>query len=124
MVETVTETDLRPRQMAAIAVLLTSGKIAEAAAAGGVTSKTIYAWLRQEAFSAALRAAEADAMRALARRLAGLGELAADAIADALDPKQPIGIRLRAADLVCSRGPAIIDLVDVQTRLAALEAKP
>ena len=123
MGEKVTEISLRPRQTAAIAALLNTGKVTDAAAAGGVTTKTIYAWLREPDFSAALRAAEADALRGLSRRLAGLGEAAADALRDALDEEQPIGIRLRAADLVTQRGPALAELTDLITRLEALEAR-
>jgi hypothetical protein len=123
MGEKVTENPLRPRQTAAIAALLNTGKVTDAAAAGGVTTKTVYAWLRQPDFSAALRAAEADALRSLSRRLAGLGEAAADALKDALDEDQPIGIRLRAADLVTARGPALAELTDLVARLEALEAR-
>lgn len=122
MGESVMENALRPRQVAAIAALLATGKIGDAAAAGGVSSKTIYAWLKQPDFSAALRAAEGEALRSLARRLAGLGGAAADALRDALDEKQPIGVRLRAADLVTQRGPALLELTDLLERVAALEA--
>ena len=66
MGETVTENALKPRQVAAIAALLATGKISDAAAAGGVSTKTVYAWLKQDAFKAELRAAEGDAMRSLA----------------------------------------------------------
>ena len=121
MGETVTENALKPRQVAAIAALLATGKISDAAAAGGVSTKTVYAWLKQDAFKAELRAAEGDAMRSLARRLAGLGELAADALKDALDVKQPMALRLRAADTVLSRGPALLELVDLIGRIEALE---
>lgn len=124
MGENVTENSLRPRQTAAIAALLASGKVTDAAAAGGVTTKTVYAWLRQPDFSAALRTAESEALRGLSRRLAGLGDAAADALRDALDEGQPIGARLRAADLVTQRGPALLELTDLIERIAALENKP
>ena len=117
------EKDLKPRQAAAIAALLATGKIPDAAAAGGVSTKTVYAWLKQDAFKAELRQAESDAMRGLARRLAGLGDLAADALKDALDPGQPIGIRLRATDLVTARGPALFELFNLEERLERLEAR-
>ena len=122
MGETVTENTLRPRQVAAIAALLATGKIGDAATAGGVSTKTIYQWLKQDAFKAELRAAEGEAMRSLSRRLAGLGELAADALKDALDAKQPMAMRLRAADLVTARGPVLLELVDLIGRIEALES--
>lgn len=124
MGENVMENSLRPRQTAAIAALLASGKVTDAAAAGGVTTKTVYAWLKQPDFSAALRTAESEALRGLSRRLAGLGDAAADALRDALDEGQPIGARLRAADLVTQRGPALLELTDLIERIAALENKP
>ena len=123
MGEKVTENDLKPRQVAAIAALLATGKIPDASTAAGVSTKTVYAWLRQDAFKAELRQAESDALRGLARRLAGLGESAADALKDALDSEQNIGVRLRAADLVLSRGPALFELVNLVDRLERLEAR-
>ena len=123
MGEKVTENDLKPRQVAAIAALLATGKIPDASTAAGVSTKTVYAWLRQDAFKAELRQAESDALRGLARRLAGLGESAADALKDALDSEQNIGVRLRAADLVLSRVPALFELVNLVDRLERLEAR-
>lgn len=121
MVETVTENALRPRQVAAIAALLATGKIGDAATAGGVANKTIYAWLKQPAFRDALREAEGEALRNLARQLAGLGDAAAQALRDALDASQPMAIRLRAADMVTARTPALFELVDLLGRIEALE---
>ena len=123
MAETVTENTLTPRQTRAIAALLATGQIGDAATAGGVTNKTIYSWLKMPAFAAALRAAEGEALRSLSRRLAGLGDAAADALRDALEESQPIGIRLRAADLVTARGLALYELVELVARIEALEAQ-
>ena len=119
-------TDLAPinaKQRAAIVALLTTGDVSKAAQAAGVSRESLYRWLRDPRFKAELRQAEGDAMRGLARRLAGLGDLAADAMKDALDPGQPIGIRLRAADLVLTRGPALFELVNLVDRLERLEAR-
>ena len=112
---------LNAKQRAAIVALLTTGDVTKAATAAGVSRESLYRWLRDPRFKAELRQAEGDAMRGLARRLAGLGDLAADVLRDAMDPKSPIGIRLRATDLYVSRGPALLELVNVQDRLDALE---
>ena len=112
---------LNAKQRAAIVALLTTGDVTKAATAAGVSRESLYRWLRDPRFKAELRQAEGDAMRGLARRLAGLGDLAADVLRDAMDPKSPIGIRLRATDLYLSRGPALLELVNVQDRLDALE---
>ena len=121
MGEKVTENDLKPRQVAAIAALLATGKIPDASTAAGVSTKTVYAWLKQDAFKAELRRAEGDAMRGLVRRLAGLGDLAADALKDALNSEQDIDVRLRATGLYLSRGPALFELANVLDRIEALE---
>lgn len=113
---------LTPRQTLAIASLLASGKVSDAAAAADVAPKTVYTWLKQPEFQAALSAATADTLRRLAARLAGLGDAAADALGDALDSEQPVAIRLRAADLVTQRTPALVQLVDLADRIARLEA--
>jgi len=101
--------------------LLKTGQVSDAAKAGNVTAKTIYAWLRQPAFVAALRAAEAEALRGLARRLAGLGDAAADVLRDALADDQPMPTRLRAAALVLERGPVLFELTNLLERIEALE---
>ena len=121
MTEKVTDNPLQPRQTAAIAALLRTGKVADAAKAGSVTPKTVYAWLRQPAFAAALRAAESDALRGLARRLVGLGDAAADVLRDALADDQPMPTRLRAAALVLERGPVLFELTNLLERIEALE---
>ncbi|MFZ2358200.1 MAG: hypothetical protein WA040_02535 [Anaerolineae bacterium] len=113
---------ITPRQTLAIASLLASGKVADAAKAADVAPKTVYAWLNQPAFQAALSDAAAHALRALARRLAGLGDAAADALKDALQDGQPIAVRLRAAALVTERTPALVQLVDLADRIERLEA--
>lgn len=122
MAENATENTLTIKQRAAVMALLTEGDASKAAAAAGVSRQSLYRWMKDPAFAAALRAAEADALRGLSRRLAGLGDAAADALRDALDEEQPIGVRLRAADLVTQRGPALLELTDLLERVAALEA--
>jgi hypothetical protein len=106
--------------LAAVLALLTEGDASKAAAVAGVSRQSLYRWMKAPAFAAALRTAETEALRGLSRRLAGLGDAAADALQDALDEGQPIGIRLRAADLVTARGPALAEVTDLIERLEAL----
>lgn len=110
------------KQRMAIAALLSDGDVSKAAAAAGVSRQTLYRWQRDDAFTAALRAAEGDAWRTLTRRMAGLGDAAATALRDALAEDQPIAVRLRAVALLTERGPALWELVDLEARIAALEA--
>ena len=114
---------LTTKQRAAVVALLTTGDATKAAATAGVSRQSLYRWMGQDAFKQALRQAEGEALRGLARQLAGLGDAAAEALRDALDQSQPIGVRLRAADLVASRGPVLLELVDLLGRIEALEAQ-
>ena len=50
-----------------------------------------------------------------------LGEMACKALEAALGEDMPMSVRLRAADLVTSRGPALAELTQVIERLEALE---
>lgn len=112
------------KQRLAIAALLSDGDVSKAAAVAGVSRQTLYRWQRDDGFVTALRAAESDAWRTLTRRMAGLGDAAANALRDALAEDQPIAVRLRAVALLTERGPALAELTDLITRLEALEARP
>lgn len=111
-----------PRQTLAIGALLASGRVTDAATAADVAPKTVYAWLKQPAFEAALSEAASAALAGLARRLAGLGDAAADAVEDALAEDQTIGVRLRAAALVIERAPALAEFTTLLERIERLEA--
>jgi hypothetical protein len=98
--------------------------VVQVCALAGVNRATLYKWQANEAFAAALREAEAEAVAALSRALAGLGDAAAAALRDALGPGQKITVRLRAAEIVTDRLLKIRELVSLEERLAALEGKP
>lgn len=121
MSENVTDNGLTSKQQAAIRALLETSSPAAAAGQIGVTPRTVYRWLKEPAFVSALRAAEGEALRGLSRRLAGLGNAAADALRDALKEDQPMAVRLRAAEQVLTRGPALVELTDILARIEALE---
>ena len=123
MSENGTETELTPKMRRALEAYALTGDAAEAATAAGVARQTVYRWLREPVFIAELRRLDGNALETLGRRILGLGEDAAKAIADALDPSQPIAVRLRAAALVCERGPALAELTSILQRLEVLEAQ-
>lgn len=122
MTQNDTENELSPRQRRALEVLCTGGKVAVAAKEAGVSRVTLSRWQREPVFAAELRRLEGESLRALGRRLLGLGEKAGTALEDALGDDMPIGARLRAADLVTSRGPALAELTTLIERIEALEA--
>ncbi len=105
----------------AVETLLTSGSITEAAEAAGVTRNTFYRWMADDMFLGALREAEAEAVVGLSRALAGLGDKAARALHDALEPHQKITVRLRAAEIVTANLLKLRELVALEARIAELE---
>lgn len=113
--------NLTSNQQAAIAELAAGGTVTAAAKAAGRSRKTVYTWLTDPAFIAARRQAEGESLRQLGRRLLSLGEMACKALEAALGEDMPMGVRLRAADLVTARGPALAELTSVVERLEALE---
>lgn len=117
------EKRLSVKQIQALECLSTGGRIAGAAAAAGVSETTVGRWVRDPAFSAELRRLEGELLRGLGRRILALGEQAAAALQDALGDYQPMGHRLRAADLVTSRGPQLAELTAVIERLEDLERR-
>lgn len=121
MTEKVTEKKLTPNQRRAVESLLTSGSVTQAAEAAGVTRNTLYRWMKDTDFIEAMRDAEAEAVAGLSRSLAGLGESAAAAFREALEPDQKITVRLRAAEAVTDRLLKLRELVDLEARLIALE---
>lgn len=122
LTENLTEKNLTPRQRKAIEALLTSGTVEAASKAAGVSRESLYRWLKDASFVSELRATEALAVESLARSLAGLGDLAASALRDALSDAK-ITVRLRSAEIVTDRLLKLRELVSIEQRLAELEAK-
>lgn len=116
-----TEKKLTPAQRKAIETLLTEGSVAAAALTAGVARSTLYRWMSDDAFLVELRAAETLAVQSLSRSLTGLGESAVTALKDALAPGNKTSTRLRAAEIVIGNLLRLRELVDLETRITALE---
>lgn len=114
--------NLTPEQVRALAALLEHGDKSKAARAARVSRSTLYRWLQDPVFQAALEEATRQALREFSRALVRLAAKAAQALDAALSADQDIQIRLRAADIVTGRLVAVRDLIDIEERLAALEA--
>jgi phage terminase small subunit len=110
-----------PRQLKAIETLLTTGDKTEAAKTAGVSRKTIYRWLKQDAFKQALAEAEAEALDALSRELVALGSKATATLKGAMTGNTPAATKVRAADIVLARLLQLRELVTLETRVLALE---
>lgn len=117
-------TELSIKQRRAVATLLTSRTIGEAARMADVSERTIHHWLTDDTFRAALVAAEGDAIDRATRRLISLQDSAVDTLASILnDPLSKPTIRLRAAQSVLDYLLKLRELRNIEQRLAALEAQ-
>ncbi|MDP9355721.1 MAG: hypothetical protein M3R02_10665 [Chloroflexota bacterium] len=117
-----TSPHLTPKQRKAVEALLTTGEVTAAAQAAGVSKDSIYRWLKEPLFLAAVREAEAKALDDLSRLLVRLGRTAAATLAKAMgDAAIPPATRVRAADAVLGRLLQLRELATLEARVAELE---
>ena len=115
--------ELTPKQRRAVETLLATGEVKAAAAEAGVHRDTLHRWLKEPAFLAAVRGAEAAALDELSRLLVRLGRTAAATLAKAMsDPAAPYPTRVRAADAALGRLLQLRELAQLEARVQALEA--
>lgn len=117
-----TERELTTKQRAAIAALLCARDAKSAAIACGVAYRTLCRWMELPAFRAALRDAEGEIMGASLRRLTHATAAALDVLEDGMSASTPPALRLRAADITLAKLATFRELLDVDARLARLEA--
>lgn len=115
------EKTVTPRQRLAIEALALGQDVMDAAQAAGVNRSTLYRWRRDPVFAAELRRIDAEALEQLGRGLMALSAPALEALKRALAEGQPMAIRLRAAQLICERGPALAEMTTVVSRLEEIE---
>jgi phage terminase small subunit len=114
--------ELTSRQRKAIAALLSCRTVAQAAQLSGVSERTLYRWLADDTFRAAVLSAEGETINQATRRLLGLQQAAIDTLGGILqDDSAPAGVRVRAAESVLDLLLRLRDLRDVEDRLARLE---
>lgn len=115
--------NLTPKKRKAIEALLTAGDISEAAKAAGCSRDTLYRWLKEADFRTALDEATTEALAGLSRSLVGLGDLAATTLRTTMQNQETApGVRVRAAGEVLTNVLRMRELLDLETRIAALEA--
>lgn len=114
---------LKPQQRKAIEGLLLFGEISAAAKHAGCSRDSVYRWQKDTAFVAALKDAERGALEELGRILLRLSTSAALVIGETMRDKtiKP-ETRLRAADVALQRLIQIRELVDLEERVAVIEA--
>lgn len=116
--------NLSPRQRRAIAALLTAKSIDAAAKAAGVSERQLHRWIDLPEFTAALRAAEGEALASVVRRLTVEAAGAVNAILIVLnDADTSPAVKLRAADLILSRVMSLRELSELDSRVRLVETR-
>lgn len=108
------------RQEAAIAALLSTSTIGEAAKVAKVSERTLRTWLRDPAFLQEFRAVRARLVEVAVGGLQDATREAVAALRRALTCGTP-GVEVRAAAEVLSQATKGIELWDLENRLALLE---
>ncbi len=115
--------NLTGKQDAAIASLLSEPTVDKAADAVGVNRRTLYRWLDEPAFIAAFRKARRQTFShavSMAQKYAAMALNNLALIAN--DKAAPHSARVSASKAVLDFGRESLELDDLATRLAALEA--
>lgn len=114
---------LTPKQRAAIAALLVSRDVADAAKKAAVGERTLRRWLAEDpAFVKALQAAQRETLEAIIRRLTSLANGAIGVLAAVMsDDKASAASKVRAAEVVIDRLLQLRKQLDIDERLVALE---
>ena len=115
--------NLSAAQRRAVAAIMATRTTTAAALQAQVAERTLYRWLTDPAFQAAVAAAEADVLAVTTRAILALTLSAVDTLkATQDDLEAPAGVRVRAADLLLTHGGRWYELRTLEARLAALEA--
>jgi hypothetical protein len=110
------------KQEEAIAALLSSKSVEDAARVIGVNANTLLRWLEVPEFRDAYRKARREAVhQSVARMQQATGAATITVLKLMMDTNVPPAVRLRAAECVFDHAIQGIELEDIEARLAALE---
>lgn len=110
------------RKEEAIAALLSSKSVEDAARAIGINPNTLLRWLEIQEFRDAYRKARREAVgQSVARLQQATGAAAITILKLMMDASSPPAVKLRAAECVFDRAMQGIELEDIEARVAALE---
>lgn len=108
-----------------IAALLQSGTVKDAAAAVGVTPRTVYSRMEDREFKAAYKAAKADIIRQAVYSINGKLSDAIDAIADIMiDKGNNAAVRLQAAQTILNNAGKFAERLAKEERDVEATQKP
>ena len=111
------------KRESAVAALLTSRNVDEAAQAVGIGATTLWRWLNGPEFQKApAEARRAAHSQSLARLQQATGAAVSTLLKVMVDPNTPASTKVRAADSVLDHSAKAIELEDIEARVAALEA--
>ncbi len=110
------------KQQKAIAALLSERTLGAAAKRAGIGERTLYNWLTEPAFRAALRSAESAMLETVTRRLSVGQSLALDALESLITKAKHESTRRQAAVDWLNLSLKFIDTLNIDERLTALEA--
>jgi hypothetical protein len=115
---------LSPKQEKALAFLMASPTIAEAASKAGVGERTVVRWLNEdEAFKAAYLAARRQAMSQTIAMLQQSTKYAVSALRQVMaDSKLPASARVSASKAILELAMRGLEEEDLERRIAALES--
>jgi AcrR family transcriptional regulator len=114
--------DLHRRKLQLVQALAAGLSVTEAAERAGISPRTAYRYLRDEAVVQALQSIERELLQTLARRLATLAVRATEALERALqDDGVPWSVRVRAADALLDHAEKLAYLARLEERVAELE---
>jgi hypothetical protein len=106
----------------AIAALLSAPTLAQAAKKAGLSKATLYRWMQEPDFKAALRAARRGVVDATIGRLQAVTTEAVTALHKALTCTTPT-VRVSAARAILEFSFRSVELMDLEERLSALEQR-
>jgi len=120
----VTEIDMNTNKRKALEALLATPSVAAAARRCGLAERTLWRYLNDAAFKAALDSRLDTETRALTAALGGLSSKAIEALHDLVtDPETPPSVRARVALGWLDKRGDVIELSQLSERVSKLEAK-
>lgn len=117
-----TEKSITTKQQKAITALLSERTARDAAKAAKISERTLYIWLGDSVFRAALRDAERGLLDDVTRRLSAGQRLALDTIEKLIQSARHESTRLTACVSWLNMFIKYRDMQDIDERLTALEA--
>ena len=107
----------------AVAALLTSRNIEEAAKSVGIVGNTLRSWMQVPEFQRAYRDARRAAYnQAIARLQQATSAAATTLLKTMVEPGTPASVRVRAAEAIFNHAAKAIEIEDIEARVSALEA--